>query len=114
MTDKYKLSQCIYNILTNAYKYTMPAGKVSIAYESDEEIVTITIEDTGEGIGAADKQHLFEAYFRGSNSDSIPGEGIGLYAARENLLKINGSIEVESEIGKGSRFIVKLPQKFTP
>ena len=113
-TDKYKLSQCIYNILTNAYKYTMSGGKVSIAYESDEENnIIITIEDTGSGIGYEDKQHLFDAYFRGSSSNNIPGEGIGLYVAKENLLKINGTIDVVSEIGKGSRFIIKLPKKIT-
>ena len=109
-TDKYKLSQCIYNILTNAYKFTDPNGKVSIAYEVVGEQLVIHIEDTGTGIGDEDKKHLFDAYYRGVNANNIPGEGIGLYVVKENLNKMNGEISVESEIGKGSKFIVKIPR----
>lgn len=109
-TDKYKLSQCIYNILTNSYKFTEPNGKVSIAYEAVGEELTIEIEDSGSGIGDEDKKHLFDAYFRGSNSNNISGEGIGLYVVKENLNKINGTISVESELGKGSKFIIKIPR----
>lgn len=109
-SDRYKLSQSIYNILTNAYKYTMPKGKVSITYALDDENITIAIEDTGAGIGFEDKQHLFDAYFRGSNSNNISGEGIGLYVVKENIKKLGGQIDVESEPGKGSRFIIKIPK----
>lgn len=107
-TDQYKLSQCIYNILTNAYKFTEPNGKVTIEYKASGTEITIEIADTGSGIAEEDKKRLFDAYFRGKNSTNTIGEGIGLYVVKENLNKINGKIEVESEIGKGSKFIIKI------
>lgn len=108
-TDKYKLSQCIYNILTNAYKFTEPNGKVTVSYELAGSELVISIQDTGSGIGDEDKLHLFDVYFRGSNTSNMAGEGIGLYIVKENLDRINGRIEVESELGKGSRFIITVP-----
>jgi signal transduction histidine kinase len=108
-TDRYKLSQCIYNILTNAYKFTGPGGKVTVSYESQEKGLRIVIEDTGSGISAEDRERLFDAYFRGENSSGVSGEGIGLYVVKENMDRISGRIDVESEIGKGSRFILTIP-----
>lgn len=109
-TDQYKLSQCIYNILTNAYKFTELNGKVTIEYKEAGEELTIEVEDTGSGITEDDKKRLFDAYFRGKNSNNTIGEGIGLYVVKENLNKINGKIDVESVPGKGSKFIIKLPK----
>jgi len=111
-SDKNKLSQSIYNILTNAYKFTKPMGTVSVSYEMADDVVKITIEDTGTGIGREQIEHLFNAYYRGSNAVDIPGEGIGLYVVKENLNKIHGQIHVESEIGRGSRFIITVPSKY--
>ena len=110
-TDQYKLSQCIYNILTNAYKFTEPNGKVTIEYKEVGDELFIEIQDTGAGITQEDKKRLFEAYYRGKNSNNTIGEGIGLYVVKENLNKINGKIEVESVIGKGSKFIIKISKK---
>jgi signal transduction histidine kinase len=109
MTDRYKLSQCIYNILTNAYKFTDPHGKVSISFGWNGSELEIRIEDTGKGMSAGDRERLFDAYYRGANASDIPGEGIGLYVVKENLERINGRIEVESEEGRGSRFILRIP-----
>lgn len=108
-SDKYKLSQIIYNILTNAYKYTEPDGKVSVTCETSPSGIVIRIEDTGLGIGEKDLEHLFDAYYRGANAVNVPGEGIGLYVVKENLSRINGKIHVESEIGRGSRFVISIP-----
>jgi signal transduction histidine kinase len=108
-SDKSKLSQIIYNILTNAYKYTEPNGEVSVTCEVDSSGIVIKIEDTGPGIGEKDLEHLFDAYYRGANAVNVPGEGIGLYVVKENLGRLNGKIDVESEIGRGSRFIISIP-----
>jgi len=107
-TDSDKLSQCMYNILTNAYKFTSSNGKVEIIYTGDRENVTIIVKDTGAGISLEDQKDLFEPYYRGSNSGKIPGEGLGLFVVKENLSKINGSIRVDSRIGQGSSFIVNI------
>lgn len=109
-TDQYKLSQCIYNILTNAYKYTDSGGKVTVDYKDDGEYVLISVEDTGKGISSEDKDRIFDAYYRGRNSSSSDGEGIGLYVVKENMLRIGGTIDVESEAGKGSKFIMRVPK----
>lgn len=107
-TDKYKLSQSIYNILTNAYKFTETGGKVVVNYEVEQDGLIISIEDNGIGISEVDKKHLFEVYYRGSSAAKSTGDGIGLYVVKENLNKINGTVNVISEIGKGSKFIIKI------
>ncbi len=108
-TDRYKLSQVIYNLLTNAYKFTASGGKVRLHYFSQDNTLTLVVEDTGNGIAAADKDKIFDVYFRGENARDIPGDGIGLYVVNENLEKIGGKIEVESTPGKGSKFVMHLP-----
>lgn len=110
-TDKYKLSQSIYNVLTNAYKFTGQNGSVTISYESAGDDLLVKIGDTGIGISAEDKIHLFDAYFKGSNSSDGSGDGIGLFIVKENLGKIQGSVSVESELGRGSLFIIKIPRE---
>jgi signal transduction histidine kinase len=107
-TDKYKLSQSIYNILTNAYKFTETGGKVLVNYEVEHDGLIISIEDNGIGISEVDKKHLFEVYYRGSSAAKSTGDGIGLYVVKENLNKINGTVNVISEVGKGSKFIIKI------
>jgi two-component system, OmpR family, sensor histidine kinase BaeS len=112
-TDRYKLSQVIYNILTNAYKYTEARGKVTLEYKHIADDIVITIEDTGCGINETELAQIFDAYFRGQNSTNTVGEGIGLYIVMENLIKINGKIKVESEIGVGSKFVISVPTELS-
>ncbi len=108
-TDKYKLSQSIYNLLTNAYKYTAPGGKVEVSYEVSELNVTIKIKDTGTGIAENDLPYLFDAYFRGHNTASVTGDGLGLYVVKENLEQLGCSIQVHSQLGTGSEFTITVP-----
>lgn len=108
-TDRYKLSQAIYNLLTNAYKFSTPGGQVTLDYQRVENRVIISVQDNGTGINEADKASIFDAYYRGSNADETAGEGIGLYIAKDNLQKINGWISVESQLGAGSTFTINLP-----
>lgn len=110
-TDKYKLSQCIYNLLTNAYKFTEPHGKVEISYEASDTNVSIRIKDTGTGIADEDIPHLFDAYFRGHNAAAITGDGLGLYVVKENLEQMGGSVSVQSTPGKGSEFTITVPNQ---
>ncbi len=109
-TDRYKLSQAMYNILTNAYKYTEPGGSVTVAYELIDEELAVSIQDTGSGIAKEDQSQVFNAYYRGRNSLNSQGDGIGLYVAKENLEKIGGTIDLESEPGVGSKFTMRLPK----
>jgi signal transduction histidine kinase len=107
-TDKYKLSQAIYNILTNAYKYTDIGGKVIITCKAMAASIQITIEDNGPGIKKEEQAKIFDAYYRSSSFTDKEGEGIGLYVAKENIMKINGTLKVESELNEGSKFIISI------
>ncbi len=110
-TDPYKLSQTIYNILTNAYKYTSSGGRVQIDYQLADDKVIISIEDNGIGISKEDQNKIFEAYYRSDHVLNSDGEGIGLYVAIENMKSINGKLSVSSELNKGSKFILQLPRE---
>ena len=103
-TDPYLLSQAVYNLLTNAYKFTPSGGRVTIAYEVIDRALVISVRDTGVGIPAEEQARVFEAYYRGKNAVHTSGEGIGLYLVKENLQQIGGKIELESAPGKGSTF----------
>ena len=112
LTDPYKLSQVIYNLLTNAYKYT-EKGHVEISVRDDQDHMTIAISDTGIGIEPSDIKNIFNAYYRSTSVTKIPGEGIGLYVVKENLKQLGGTIDVQSTPGKGSTFTLTLPIKDT-
>ncbi len=111
-TDPYRLSQAIYNLLTNAYKFTPPGGHVTIAYEVVDDELVISVHDTGVGISPEDQTRVFDAYFRGGNALHSSGEGIGLYIAKENLQQIGGRIELESDRNSGSKFTIFIPSNF--
>ncbi len=109
-TDRYLLSQVIYNLLTNAYKFTETGGSVTLSSTDSKEAATIVIEDTGKGIAKEDLEHIFDAYYRGESSARTAGEGLGLFIVRENILKLKGSLSVESTIGQGTKFKIVIPK----
>lgn len=108
-TDKYKLSQAIYNILTNAYKYTNPGGNVRVSYIVNEGNLILKIQDTGIGIKEEDLRKIFTAYYRSDDAAATKGEGIGLYIAKENIERLNGTISATSKKDAGSTFVIKVP-----
>jgi signal transduction histidine kinase len=110
-TDKYRLSQTVYNILTNAYKFTQSNGSVSVSYVINQDNVRLMIEDTGSGIDEKDLDKIFNAYYKNDKSSGNSGDGLGLYIAKENMTGIQGNITVESEINQGSRFILVIPKE---
>lgn len=108
-TDKYKLSQSIFNLLVNAYKYTETGGKVWVTTLMTTNECIIKIQDTGIGIENDDIDSIFTAYYRGSNSTAFSGDGIGLYIVKENIDQIGGRITTSSIVGSGSTFKIELP-----
>ncbi len=110
-TDKYRLSQTVYNLLTNAYKFTKQYGSVRIAYHINQEVIVLSIEDNGAGIDKKDWDKIFQAYYKSDKSSGLSGDGLGLYIAKENMASIHGTIEVESELDKGSKFILTFPRE---
>ena len=108
-TDKYRLGQSIYNILTNAYKFTPSGGNVSLNFYRESDTIKIEIADNGYGIKEDEQVKIFDAYYKKSKDTGDAGDGIGLYVAKENMESLSGRIEVQSKEGKGSKFILVLP-----
>lgn len=104
-TDRYKLSQSIYNVLTNAYKFTDKGGHVDISYNQSGDELSVYIEDNGIGMSKEEMARIFEPYYRVGEGDSM-GDGLGLYIADKNLRQIEGSISVSSNKGEGSKFTI--------
>lgn len=116
LADRDKLSQVIVNLLANALKFTPEGGKVILAAEAQGDRARISVKDTGIGIPAADLPHIFERFYRGekSRNRATGGAGIGLAIAKALTDAHGGRIEVRSEPGEGSEFIVSLPLFIDP
>jgi heavy metal sensor kinase len=99
------------NLLDNALKYTPPGGRVSVSARATATETRVVIRDTGPGIPPDHLEHLFERFFRGdqSRARSSGGAGLGLSIAYEIVRWHRGSIEVQSEVGCGTSFSVRLP-----
>ncbi|MBB6215436.1 signal transduction histidine kinase [Anaerosolibacter carboniphilus] len=110
--DKHRMSQILINLLSNALKFTTPEGQVTVKAHKNRGKVLLEVADTGIGISQEDISHIFERLYRGERSRSrkTGGAGIGLTITKKLVEAHQGSIRVESEEGKGSRFIVTLPQ----
>ena len=99
------------NLLDNAIKYTPAPGSVDVSVSAGaDQSVAITVSDTGPGISARDREHIFERFYRCDPSRSQPGTGLGLSFARAVARAHNGKITVASTPGEGSTFTVSLPQ----
>jgi signal transduction histidine kinase len=109
--DPDELARVVDNILSNAVKYTPSGGRVDVVVSCDGAWAEIAFTDTGMGISAIDQTHLFSAFHRSSNPDalSIPGTGLGLAISRRIVELHGGDILVQSALGEGSCFRVRLP-----
>ena len=109
--DRDFLQEVLNNLIENAIKYT-PAGWITVNVKADEYNVQIIVEDTGIGIPRDETEHIFQKFYRVDNSDTreIGGTGLGLALVKQRVELMGGKIWVESEQGKGSRFIVMVPR----
>lgn len=110
-SDENILSSVLRNLLSNAIKFTPRNGKVRISSKSNTDHIFLLIEDNGIGMNPDQQLRLFkiDTVFSMKGTENEKGTGLGLIIVKEMLDKVNGSISVESEIGRGSKFIVKLP-----
>ncbi len=109
--DKNMVSTVIRNLLTNAVKFTSAGGEVKISAQHTGDHIHITIADTGIGICKENIKKLFrlDTFYRTMGTEKEKGTGLGLILCREFVEKLDGKIWIESELGKGSRFIFTLP-----
>lgn len=107
------LSEVLYNLVDNSIKYNKDNGKVDVKVQDGSEEVTVSVSDTGIGIGAADRERVFERFYRAdkSHSKEIGGTGLGLSIVKHGVLFHKGRVELESEHGVGTTITFVLPKK---
>lgn len=105
------LREILNNLIENAIKYT-PTGSITIGIQGDPQTATVFVADTGIGISREDQKHVFQKFYRVDNSQTqtIGGTGLGLYIIEQRAEAMQGHINLESEPGKGSRFLVSFPR----
>ena len=108
LTDKERIIQIGNNLLSNAIKFTEKGG-VSLTTDYNNGILTLVVEDTGTGMTKKEQQQVFGAFERLSNAAAKDGFGLGLAIVKNIVTMLGGKISLESEQGKGSRFIVEIP-----
>lgn len=111
-SDSGKIRQILYNLLSNAVKFTPPDGSISLAAEhTGEDVVRLTVSDTGPGISEDQRDAVFEKFRQLDSSETreYEGTGLGLTITRELVQILGGTVRLESEVGQGSKFIVELP-----
>jgi len=111
-TDMDKIDKIITNIISNSVKNTPERGmiKTTVSHDTKSGLLHIIISDTGCGIAPGEIKHIFERFFTSVNTSIVkPGTGIGLNLTQKLVEMLNGEINVESETGKGTKFIIQLP-----
>jgi signal transduction histidine kinase len=111
MADPQRIAQVVDNLVSNAIKYTVAGGRVRVSVALEGNRVELSVADTGIGISAADRDRLFTRFFRTRQAEerSIQGVGLGLSITKTIVESHGGRIEVQSELGQGSEFRVRLP-----
>jgi len=96
------------NLIGNAVKYTDAGGTIGVRLTEEPAFVTVTVSDTGIGMAEETKAHIFDKFYQGDTSRKSQGNGLGLSICKEIIRKCGGEITVESSLGSGSVFLVKL------
>ncbi len=111
VVDDHRLRQVVDNLVSNAVKYTDAGGRVEVRLRARDGVAELTVADTGIGISADDLEQLFVPFFRADEARRrvSPGVGLGLGIARSIVDAHGGRVEVSSEPGEGSRFVVTIP-----
>lgn len=109
--DDHALHTVVINLLTNAYKYTGKVKEIGVSVRDLEDEVVIEVTDNGIGISPRDQKRIFQPFFRAGEEhrEGASGTGLGLAIARNLISRHRGTIDVASELGKGTTFSVHLP-----
>jgi NtrC-family two-component system sensor histidine kinase KinB len=106
--DPSQIHHVLGNLLSNAVKFTSLGGSITVSARSDEDLVSITVSDTGVGVPPEYQDRIFEQFFAGGDNQEKSGAGLGLYIAKEIIEAHGGTIEVKSKPGQGSAFTFSL------
>ena len=109
MANELRLQQVLLNLLSNAIKYSPAGATVQISAELRDQAISIAVTDTGQGLSAEQQTELFQPFNRlGAENTATEGHGLGLVICKHLLILMGGSLAVDSEVGKGSRFTLTL------
>lgn len=109
--DREHLGQVLTNLLTNAIKYSPRADTIRVTLATDTESATVGVQDFGLGVAPEKQAHVFERFFRmsGSEHETFPGLGLGLFISAQLVKRHGGRMWVESQLGAGSTFFFTVP-----
>lgn len=109
--DQDRLGQVLTNFMTNAIKYSPKSDKIIVRTAVDKDNVTLCVQDFGVGISSEDQPRIFERFYRvgGTNQETYPGLGLGLYISSEIIKRHNGRVWIESKLASGSTVCFSLP-----
>lgn len=108
------LRNVMINLLSNAIKFSFEQSVIDIISEVDDKTILISVSDHGLGIPEEDRKHLFERFFRAQNVTNIQGTGLGLHIVSKYVELMNGQIEVQSELEKGTAFNIRFNYEQDP
>jgi signal transduction histidine kinase/CheY-like chemotaxis protein/HAMP domain-containing protein len=110
LADPARIRQVVTNLVTNAHLYTPEDGTITLRLEADAQTTTITVADTGRGVSPEEARRLFDRFYRGATDErKSPGTGLGLAIVKSLVDLHGGTIDVQSAVGVGTTFTVRLP-----
>jgi signal transduction histidine kinase len=108
--DSDRLKQVLLNLVSNATKYNVDGGRITIDAQVDGDEIVVSVADTGRGIAEEDIEHLFERFYRIPGSEEFSeGSGMGLAIAHKIVEELGGRVDVASVLGEGTTFTIRLP-----
>lgn len=111
MADRVHLTNIVFNLIDNAVKYTVGTPEITVKTENIENAIRVSVKDNGIGISKENQRKIFDKFYRvpTGNVHNVKGFGLGLSYVLAVVEKHNGKIDVQSELGKGSTFIITIP-----
>jgi signal transduction histidine kinase len=107
--DEVKLERALANLLGNAIKFSPPGSKVSVAVDRGVDHAMVAVSDQGPGISGDARARIFEVFHREEHTAHLPGQGLGLFIAKQVVESHGGTIGVNSEPGHGATFLLQVP-----
>jgi PAS domain S-box-containing protein len=114
VSDKKLIRNIMINLISNAIKFSDEGKLILVRSEVSGKGAKVTVKDEGIGISAEDREHLFSSFYRGKNATNIQGTGLGLHIVKRYLDLLDGAVELESELEKGTTVIFTIPPKQNP
>lgn len=108
-SDKRLIKNILINLITNAIKFSDEGTTVQINVSVGKDVISFEVIDQGIGIPNDEFEHLFSSFYRARNAVNIQGTGLGLHIVKRYLELLQGDIQVETEVGKGSKFSIQIP-----